>query len=113
MLDDVKTAYGKTKQFVKKHPTATACALTAVVSWRMSHNHTLNALGEDVAGVVEKWAGLKSELDSVVDLSYQWGQKAGQLEVLLDEAYNFIKEQGLESEFVDFANIPVLVDTLR
>lgn len=83
-----KARVRKTRQFVQEHQTSVACAATAVVTWKLT-----------------KGATLKSVLKETVPQAYEWGMQRGQLEMLLDEAYNFIKVRGLEPEFVEFANI--------
>lgn len=85
---DFKTRVQKTKQFVQDHQTSVACVATAIVTWKFTKDITI-----------------KSVLDETTDMAYMWGMKAGQLEMLLDESYNFIKSQDLESDFVEFANM--------
>lgn len=85
---DFKTRVQKTKQFVQDHQTSVACAATAIVTWKLT-----------------KSATLKSVLNETGPQAYQWGVQRGQLEMLLDESYNFIKVRGLEPEFVEFANM--------
>lgn len=77
----------KAKKFVKDHPTLTACIVTAVVTSRLSY---------DVA--------CKDILNDVYDQTYQWGHQAGQMEVHLLEAYEFIDDKGLFEEFNNALN---------
>lgn len=88
MYDAFKARFDRTKQFVQAHTTAVACGATAVITWKLTKDVTL-----------------KSVLNETTPMAYQWGQQRGQLEMLLDESYNFIRERGLEPEFVDFANM--------
>ena len=94
MYDNIRKAAIRTRQFVSDHPTVTACAITGIVSYRVGRNVSISKVGKQVAEITE--------------MTYQLGFKTGQCEVLLEDAYQFIKEQGLESEFVEFANIPLV-----
>jgi hypothetical protein len=105
MFESVRNAATRTKQFASEHPTLTACAVTGLVSWKLGRNAGIKALGSEIAETLDKFV----EIDSAINLTYTWGLRAGQCEVLLDEAYNFIREQGLESEFVEFAQMPLAV----
>lgn len=94
MIEKVRNAAEKTKQFVKAHPTASACAVTFVVTWKMSHDVTMS-------GIIEQ----------TTDLAHQLGRENGILETMLYTAEGFIKEQGLEPEFAQYAHmIQVVVD---
>lgn len=86
MLDDIRTAVYKTKQFVKKHQTVSACVLTAVVVGKISHDVA-------IAGVVEQ----------ATEAAYEFGQQAGELQAYLDAAYTFIDAKGLGHEYLNFA----------
>lgn len=85
MLANLKTGISKTKQFVKDHPTLTACAITAAISWKMSHNATLKAV-----------------LSETTPMSYNWGKYAGQLELSNLTHTEFLESKGLMDEFTDF-----------
>lgn len=84
MNDRVKTKLKQTKEFVAKHQTLVACAVTAVVTAKVTRDQTMK---------------------TVSYFLYEKGYEAGTLGMLLDEAYNFIKERGLENEFVEFAHM--------
>lgn len=84
MNDSLRTRINKTKKFVAKHKTLVACAVTAVVTAKVTRDQTMK---------------------TVSAFLYEKGYEAGALNMLLDEAYNFIKERGLENEFVEFANM--------
>lgn len=84
MNDSLRTRINKTKQFVSNHKTFVACAVTAAVTAKVTRDQTMK---------------------TVSYFLYEKGYEAGTLGMLLDEAYNFIKKQGLEEEFVKFANM--------
>lgn len=84
MFSKVKTQLEKTKRFAQEHPTVVVCAVTAVVSWKLSHDATL-----------------KGALDESTALAYEWGQKAGAMEVEVTHAWDFIQSKGLFDEFTN------------
>lgn len=86
MLTNIKSRCQSVVAFVEEHPTLIGCALSAVVASKMTSDYIFAQIYEQ---------------------SYEWGKQTGQLEMLLDESYAFIKEQGLEPEFVEFANMVV------
>lgn len=83
-MPNIRTRIQQTKQFVQKHPTITACVITAVVTNKITRKATIKAV-----------------LDETTALSYTWGREAGVLSIALEEAYNFIREHGLENEFAE------------
>lgn len=61
-----------------------------------------------VTGAAATYAVMRKfdlDVSQVRKQAYEQGREAGQIQMLLDEAYHFIKQQGLENEFVDFANM--------
>lgn len=84
----MKIKIRKTKQFVQKHPTSTACAMTALVTWKFTKDATL-----------------KGVLEETTALAYQWGREAGTMRIALDEAYNFIKSEDLTDAFVEYVHM--------
>jgi hypothetical protein len=87
---NIKTSVEKTKAFIKEHKTLVACSVTAVVASAITYNVS-------TAHVVKK----------VTEFVYDKGHEFGHVCADLEIANNFIVEQGLESEFIDFAQIPV------
>lgn len=85
MYRSVKARFEEAKVFVVNHKTLVACTVTAVATAKLTHGATMQS--------VAQWA-------------YDKGHEAGHLHVAIDEAYAFIHEKGLESEFVDFAHMP-------
>lgn len=89
----VDTANAKIKQtrrarigeFIRKYKTPVACVVTAVVTAKVTRDRTMKTVSEFL---------------------YEKGYEAGTLGMLLDEAYAFIKEHDLESEFVEYAHVP-------
>jgi hypothetical protein len=88
MYNTIKTRIQQTKQFVRQHPTASACLVTAAITHRVTKNATMKAV-----------------LDETTKLAYGWGREAGFLNTALEESLQFIREQGLEHEFSEFANM--------
>jgi hypothetical protein len=68
----------KTKEFVKKHKTLTACAATAVVTQAVTR---------------------KRMMGQVTTFIYEKGYENGTLRAVASEAFDFIDKKGLMEEF--------------
>jgi ABC-type enterochelin transport system permease subunit len=88
MIDQIRNAAAKTKKFAQEHPTLSACAVTAVVSWKMSKATTLRGLGE--------------EIGSALELTYQFGHDAGMMQVALDDHLAFLSQMNLTDQWVEY-----------
>jgi hypothetical protein len=85
MLTTIKSTVDKTKKFVEKHPTLSACVVTAAVSWKISHDVTLS--------------GALSETTS---MAYNWGAENGLLKAQNDVFFAFITERDLTEDLSEF-----------
>lgn len=87
-IDDLKIAVDKTKKFVKQHPTATACAVSAIVASKITHSVTSGHYTE----MIEACGRYLEAMD-------QAGQAVTlQRDVLLD----FVNENDLKDDVIQF-----------
>jgi hypothetical protein len=82
MYDSLKIRFEQTKQFVKKHPTVVACAVTAVVTAKVTRDKDVEALKAIAAEM------MLNEADR---------------SALLLDTTSFIDAKGLTKEFIAFA----------
>lgn len=81
MILKIKTNIEKVNQFIEKHPTLVACALTAVVTHKITYTRTLNGA---IMGMTK---GI-----------YEWGTQDGVLLMQRNVLLGFINERGLDDE---------------
>lgn len=91
MLASVKSTVRRTKKFVKEHKTLSACAVTAVVTFKLAHD-----LSE------------KKSIAAFGDVVYELGKTAGKRELELLTFYEFLDANGeeLTKAYEDFALTP-------
>jgi hypothetical protein len=88
--DTIKDGWKRVRRFVNDHPTISASAATAVISWKISKRHTLNKFGEDVSKVAE--------------MIYELGSETGTLKVERDILLDFIHTNDLNDEVREFVS---------
>jgi hypothetical protein len=88
MIDQVRKAAQKTKRFAQEHQTITACAVTAVVSWKMSKAVTMRHVGE--------------QLSDAIELTYEFGKETGVLRANEDHYWDFLASMGLVDKWIEF-----------
>lgn len=93
--DAAKDGWKRIKRFVKAHPTITASAVSAVVSWKLSKRHTI-----------------KKVVEELYDQTYDWGYKAGELEMQNAILLDFINVNGLGDQVREYIREHVTVETV-
>jgi hypothetical protein len=92
--DTVKGGWKRVRRFAKDHPTITASAVSAVVSWKLSKRHTIKKVAEEL-----------------YDQTYNWGYVAGELQMQNAVLLDFINVNGLGDQVREFIREHVTVET--
>lgn len=85
MFNQIKTKANQAKQFVQKHPTLTACVVTALVTHKLTYDSTIKGVIEDVTPV-----------------AYEWGRENGVLQFERDVLIDFVNQKGLADDAREF-----------
>lgn len=84
MIIQIKPKIDETKQFIQKHKTAVACVITALMTYKMTHEYMLEVSRDYV---------------------YQLGRNAGMRDTQLAILLEFINANGLQTELYRFVNL--------
>lgn len=92
--DFVTNGWKHIRNFTSKHPTITASAVSAVVSWKLSKRHTIKKVAEEL-----------------YDQTYNFGYLAGELQLQNTILLDFINENNLGDQVREFIREHVTVET--
>lgn len=85
-MSPIRTRFNQAKQFVQRHPTLTACAITAVVTHKVS-SKTAYQLAS------------KETLDAASEVVYEFGLRAGYMQGAFDTAMDFLVDNNMLEKF--------------
>lgn len=85
MFDSARKAVRKTKKFVTDHPTVAACAVTAVITAKITKVRVTNAQLEELKGFI-----------------YSLGYEAGEADAYNTIVHQFVTEKGLQDDLRHF-----------